>query len=244
MELHLEIKIVEREPIKILSTRQMAASSGFEARYVKLFREAFVKKLQVVGAPIAIYHNVNYDGQTDDLEVALPVNQDADGVKELMGGTYAHTMHSGAYGTLPITYTLVGIWVAQNGYEICGAPYDVYVRGGNDKILSPDQYRTEIFVPVRKKAAQEQADPAMQFDFGDDFGKNADDILGLPTDANADDILGPPPGAEAADIPAAPPAAPAPAEEEQLSPEIDGDELLGIDPNLSADDILGPPPSN
>ena len=180
MELHLDVKIVEREPIKVLSTRQMAASSSFEQRYVKLFREAFIKKLQVVGAPIAIYHNVHYDGQMDDLEVALPVNQDADGVKEISGGTYATTVHQGPYGTLPTTHALMGIWLAQNNHELCGAPYDIYVRGGNDKILPADQYRTEIYFPLRTQGSAQAVDPAMQFDFGEDFGKSADDILGPP----------------------------------------------------------------
>ena len=178
MDIHLEIKVVERPPVKVLRTRQMAASSNkFEDRYRKLYREAFSKKLQVVGAPIAIYHNPNFDGQNEDLEVALPVDKDDEDVKEIPGGTYACVIHNGPYGTLPMTYTLAGIWLAQKGYEIRGAPYDVYVRGGNDKILSPEQYLTEIYLPVKTNDAQ---DLALNFDFGEDFGKAADEILGAP----------------------------------------------------------------
>ena len=148
---HLEIKIVERQPIKALSMRGMAASSNkFEERYKKIYRQAFAKKLNVIGAPMAIYHSIHFDGQVDDLEIVLPVDKDAEGVKEVPGGTCAFAVHTGPYGTLPITHTLAGIWVVQNGYEICGAPYDVYVRGGNDKILSPDQYLTEVYIPIRK----------------------------------------------------------------------------------------------
>ena len=151
MDIQLEIKIVEQQPIKVLSARGKAsASNKFEERYKAIYRDAFAKKLTVQGAPIAIYHNMHFDGQVDDLEVALPVNKDGEGVKELPGGTCACTTHLGPYSTLPITYALLGAWVVQNGYEICGAPYDLYIRGGNDKILSPKQYLTEVYMPIRK----------------------------------------------------------------------------------------------
>ena len=151
MDLQLDIKIVERQPIKVLSTRGMAAASNkFEERYKTIYREAFAKKLKVEGAPIAIYHNMHFDGQIDDLEVALPVDKNGEGVKELPGGTCACAVHHGPYSTLPITYLLLGAWISHNGYEVCGAPYDLYIRGGNDKILSPEQYLTEVYMPVRK----------------------------------------------------------------------------------------------
>jgi len=177
MDMHLDVKIVKRDPVKVLSTRQMSASLRFEERYLKLYREAFTKKLQVVGAPIAIYHSPHFDGQLEDLEVALPVNKNADGVREIPGGTYACVVHNGAYGTLPITYALLGAWLAKNGYEIGGAPYDLYVRGGNDKILSPDQYLTEIYLPLK---TQETLGLDLNFDFGEGFGKSIDEILGAP----------------------------------------------------------------
>lgn len=152
MEVKSEIKIVERRPIMVLSTRGMAASISFEERYAKLYREAFMKKLQVVGSPMVIYHGSHLDGQQDDLEVALPVNQDAPSVREIPGGLYACASHTGAYGTLPMTHMLVGIWLTQQGYEISGSPYDFYIRGGNDKILSPEQYFTEVYIPVKQKS--------------------------------------------------------------------------------------------
>jgi len=178
IDLELDIKIVEREPIKVLSTRHMSASQSFEERYVKLYREAFSKRLQVTGAPIAIYHGPYFDGELNDVEVALPVNKEADGVKEIPGGTYACLIHQGPYGTLPITYALLGAWIAKSEYRISGAPYDVYVRGGNDKILAHDQYRTEIYLPLMKEEAIDL--DAMDFDFGADFGKSAEELLGPP----------------------------------------------------------------
>ncbi|MCL2580184.1 MAG: GyrI-like domain-containing protein [Oscillospiraceae bacterium] len=160
IDLDLDVKIVEREPIKVLSMRNMSALQKFEERYVKLYREAFSKRLQVTGAPIAIYHGPYFDGELNDVEVALPVNKDEEGVKEIPGGKYACVVHNGPYGTLPITYALLGAWLAKSEYRISGAPYDVYVRGGNDKILTQDQYLTEIYLPLMEEVSLDD------FDFG------------------------------------------------------------------------------
>jgi len=150
MDFELDFRIEEREPLKVLGMRRMAAADGFEERYAGLYRKAFQKKLQVVGAPIAVYHDQRMDGQISDIEAALPVNSDAEGVRELPGGTHCCVTHKGPYSTLPLTYAFLGMWLLENGYRISGAPYNLYVRGGNDKILPPEQYITEIFVPVEK----------------------------------------------------------------------------------------------
>jgi effector-binding domain-containing protein len=166
MDLYIEVKIVEKSAMKILSARQKAAAETFEDRYAALYRKAFQKRLQVVGAPIAIYHNEHFDGQLSDVEAALPVDGKDDEVKELPGGTYACTVHKGPHGTLPITYALMGVWMEKNGYHPRGAPFSYLVRGGNDKILPAEQYLTEVYFPIEKD--EELPD----FDFGEDFGKD------------------------------------------------------------------------
>lgn len=173
MQLYIDVKLVEREPLYVLCKKGMASTAGFEERYAGLYRKAFQKRLQVIGAPVAIYHNEHFDGQPSDIEIGLPVGGVAEGVKKLPGGTYCCAVHNGPYGTLPITYALAGMWIAQNDYRVCGTPYDLYVRGGNDKILDPEQYVTEIFIPVARE------EPMDDFDFGD---------LG-----SIEDLLGPPP---------------------------------------------------
>lgn len=172
MDLYIEVKIMEREGFSFLGTRGSASAERFEDRYAPLYRKAFQKRLQVVGAPVAIYHNEHFDGQLNDLEAALPVSGKGDDVKEMPGGTYACTTHNGPYGTLPVTWALMGAWLEKNGYEVSGAPYVSYVRGGNDKILPPDQYRTELCFPIGKDLE------LAEFDFGEDFGKAAEELLG------------------------------------------------------------------
>ncbi len=168
MDLWIDVKLVEREPLRIYGARGKAALESFADRYAPLFRKAFMLHLQVVGAPLAIYHSDHFDGQLIDMEIALPVNGDAEGVRELSGGLHAVTTHNGPYSTLPVTHTLLGMWIIQNGYRVCGAPFNLYVRGGNDKILSPDQYSTEVFYPIEKDI------PPPDIDLSD-FGLPADE---------------------------------------------------------------------
>lgn len=150
MDIWMEVKLVEREPLRILGARRQAGMELFSERYAPLYRKAFVQHLKVEGAPMAIYHGDHFDGQISDVEAALPVLGDGDGVRELPGGLYACASHQGAHGTLPMIHALLGIWIVQNGYQICGAPYEIYVRGGNDQILPLDQYLTEIYYPVEE----------------------------------------------------------------------------------------------
>lgn len=39
-------------------------------------------------------------------------------------------------------------WIEENGYHIAGAPFDKYVRGGED--ADPQEYVTEIYFPIAK----------------------------------------------------------------------------------------------
>lgn len=159
MDLWIEVKVGEREPIYVFGARGQAELS-YKERYQPLLRKAFAQRLQVKGAPMAIYHGDHFDGQLADLEAAIPVSGTGDGVREIPGGLFASTTHQGPHGTLANTYTLMGIWIAQNGYRICGAPYDIYRRGGDDA-FTPDQFITEIHIPVEKD------EPLPEFDFGD-----------------------------------------------------------------------------
>jgi effector-binding domain-containing protein len=172
VDIYIDVKIVERESLRVLSTRGMAATERFEDRYVQLYRKAFQKRLKVEGAPVAIFHNEHFDGQLPDMEAALPVTGADEDIREIPGGTFAVTAHQGPHGTLPVTMALMGAWLEKNGHSVCGAPWCVYVRGGNDKIIQADQYITEIYFPIAKEEA------LLEFDFGENFGKSAADLIG------------------------------------------------------------------
>ncbi len=62
----------------------------------------------------------------------------------------AMTVHHGPYSTLSEAYGAVISWIAENGYEIAGAPFDLYTKTQLHS-LSPEDWETEVYFPIRKK---------------------------------------------------------------------------------------------
>lgn len=105
---------------------------------------------QPAGMPFAIYYSM--DGNTLDLECGMPVAARMDGagrVKagELPAGKVATVTHMGPYDDLPQTWSALTEWMAAQGLQPAGAPWEVYVT---DPGAEPDQskWRTDIFFPV------------------------------------------------------------------------------------------------
>lgn len=66
-----------------------------------------------------------------------------DAVKEM-----ATVVHKGPFETLNLAYSAISKWIEDNGYEIVGAPRELYLKGEwltND----PNEYITEIQFPVK-----------------------------------------------------------------------------------------------
>ena len=63
----------------------------------------------------------------------------------------AMTVHHGGYSTLSEAYGAVVSWIMENGYEIAGAPFDLYIKTQFDS-LSAEDWKTEVYFPIRKKA--------------------------------------------------------------------------------------------
>lgn len=58
--------------------------------------------------------------------------------------------HRGGYSNLSEAYGAVASWIIENGYEIAGAPFDLYIRTQFDS-LSPEDWETEVYFLIRKK---------------------------------------------------------------------------------------------
>lgn len=80
----------------------------------------------------------------------VPVDRKADANGTIGGSLMAYTVHQGGYSTLNEAYAALVKWIEENGYEVIGAPYELYTRNGFDRI-PVSKWETEIFFPVIKK---------------------------------------------------------------------------------------------
>ena len=59
-------------------------------------------------------------------------------------------MDHGGYSTLFEAYGAIMNWILENGYEIAGAQFDLYIKTQFDS-LSPEDWETDVSFPIRKK---------------------------------------------------------------------------------------------
>lgn len=144
------VTIVERKPQTILSHRQMMSIDDFGKYFGLLFQQMETEHLVPSGQTISIYHDSEFNPENSDIEVAVPIVEKEKATRILDGGQFAHTIHYGAYSRLADAYGSVTEWIEQNGYQINGAPFEIYEKS-NMTGLSIDQWETSIYFPVIKK---------------------------------------------------------------------------------------------
>lgn len=150
MEQNIIVKQVELQPQTIFGLRKRIDIKDFPAFFGELFAAIGQNKLPPAGPPLAFYHEAEFNPQNTDIELAVPVAEGTPGSRVLAGGPHAMATLLGAYDTDAFTaaYSALMEWVEQNGYRLAGAPYDKYVRGGDD--CKPEEYITEIYFPLMK----------------------------------------------------------------------------------------------
>lgn len=103
----------------------------------------------------SIYHNDEYKESDVEVEVAVPVNTLGESqapfvYKELPAIPNAATIRfSGPYEGYTASMEKLGAWMEANGYSFAGPIRGLAVASPSD-VGSPDDYLTELQVPVRK----------------------------------------------------------------------------------------------
>lgn len=151
---HIEVQLVETQPLNILYIRQMLSSDDYAAGYGKYFGRLYekiaVEKLTLLGTPMTIYHSPEYNPAGNDTEFAIPIKEAVKGTRDLPGGLCAKSVFKGAYAELTSVYARLGEWVVKEGYKLVKSPYEVYVTDPNQAAV-PDDLVTEVYFPVKKK---------------------------------------------------------------------------------------------
>lgn len=119
----------------------------------ELYEFAAAASAAPAGPPQLAYPGPLVDGEFD-LDLYLPISgtpaaRDAIDVVELPGGPAARTFHRGPYDTIPAAYEAVFEWIHEHGHHQAGPPRELYLTGP-DTATGPDDYVTEVVVPVRR----------------------------------------------------------------------------------------------
>ena len=88
-----------------------------------------------------------------DLEAGLPVAASVASAgritsEQLPGGRVAVTWHVGPYEGLRGAYQAIEDWLAAEGHEPAGVPWEVYWTDPGE-VPDPAAWRTEVFQPIR-----------------------------------------------------------------------------------------------
>ena len=143
----LGIELKEFNPVSVISVRDTISIDNIGAMFGKAFETAFKNGITPAGAPMTVYHDIDFNYEHTDIEVVLPVNDEGRKIKPEI---CAYTIYTGAYSSIGDAYAAVMKWIETNGYKISGAPFDMYIKGPREA-SSPDEFVTEVYFPVKKK---------------------------------------------------------------------------------------------
>jgi effector-binding domain-containing protein len=154
-----EVTIKTLEPAAGLSVRETVPSGpGIGDVIGDTIGGIFANGLQLAGAPVAIYHDLEFTPDSIDVEVFCPVAGSGDtpletpGGRKLMprtleAGEVASTVFVGSYEELATPYQALAAWIGEHGYRVAGPTQEIYMSGPDE----PGPPVTEIRMPITKE---------------------------------------------------------------------------------------------
>ncbi|WP_042161040.1 MerR family transcriptional regulator [Paenibacillus gorillae] len=149
---HIEVQLVETEPMNVLFNRLKLSSDdyaeGYGVYFGRLYEKIATEKLTLLGSPMTIYHSPEYNPVGNDTEFAIPIAEAVKGTRDIPGGLCAKSVFKGSYAQLTSVYAKLREWIDQEGYEVLKSPYEIYVS--DPQCTHPEDRITEVYFPVRK----------------------------------------------------------------------------------------------
>jgi len=143
------IEIRKFPEMKVLSTRNRMGVDDFGKHYGKLFERVPKEHVTPTGLNGARYYDEEFNPESSDIELFIGIREKEKADTVIQSCKCAMTVHRGGYATLSEAYGSVVSWISKNGYEVAGAPFDLYIKTQFDS-LSPEDWETEVYFPVRK----------------------------------------------------------------------------------------------
>lgn len=144
------IEMKDSPAMNVLAKRAMMGVDEFGKYYGTLFERVPKDRVTPTGLNGARYYDREFDRESSDIELFIGIKEKDKADVVLEPCQCATTVHHGGYSTLSEAYGAVVSWIAGNGYEIAGAPFDLYIKTQFDS-LSPEDWETEVYFPIRKK---------------------------------------------------------------------------------------------
>lgn len=151
------IDIREEESLPIYGIRSKIGIGDFGIVFSKIFEHLAQEDLSAPFLTGARYFDEEFNAFSSDTELFVSVPKKTSN-NQLPASLVAHTVHKGKYSLLNEAYAALVKWIEENGYEIVGAPYEIYTKCGMTwtedgfKQIPIDQYVTDIYFPIQKKA--------------------------------------------------------------------------------------------
>lgn len=142
-----DVECIEVAKQPIFGLRQWMGVQNFGEAYSKLFEN--IAPSFPIGLLGARYYCEVFDANHSDIEVFALLKADDPKANGYIGGTTClHTTHYGGYSTLPDAYGALMKWMEIHGYEMIGAPFEIYTQ---NKEIPIQDWCTDIYFPVQKK---------------------------------------------------------------------------------------------
>lgn len=144
------IEIKNSPAMNVLASRAVMGVEEFGKYYGTLFERVPKERVTPTGLNGARYYDKEFNSESSDIEVFIGVREKEKADVVMEPCECAMTVHHGGYSTLSEAYGAVVSWIIENGYEIAGAPFDLYIKTQFDS-LPPQEWETEVYFPIRKK---------------------------------------------------------------------------------------------
>lgn len=143
------VELVERpeQPALVVAghVERNAVGPFLDEGFGEVAQAAAAGGVELAGPPFARY--TPHDDGSFDIECGFPIHGEAQATGRVVpttlhGGPVAQTTHTGDYDAVEAAYAAVGRFLAENGREVTGAPWETYLD--EPSVPAP---RTEVCFP-------------------------------------------------------------------------------------------------
>ncbi len=150
MDTNYVIKTIEIQPKTIYSLRRRMGLKDLGTAFDDLCAGMEKGSLKPCGPFMSVYYDEEFNPESTDVEVGVEVSGgNVEHVRTFAPGFCCFATHVGPYDDFTKCYAALVEWIENEGYIICGSPFELYIRGCEDNI-SPNEYVTEIYFPIKK----------------------------------------------------------------------------------------------